>query len=452
MTKRGKKWIRAIPVIFSLLILLVLTGCVSMSVEDLYALPALSERYMSLQNEVDKITDAGAEYAAPTSGANRQALQLEDIDGDGSKEALAFFRVSGSSNPLQIHVFQRTEGKYVSAAVIEGSGANIESVNYADMNGDGSKEMIVGWQLSSGINLVSAYTMNDFQPVEIIHEDCTEFSMCALSGRPDVILMRISSADSANEAVLFRLTDDGEVESSSALLSDGIEAVVRIRSSRLKDECSAVFVESNYNGGSKITDILAYSGGALKNVSRDDSGISLSTTRAMNIYCRDIDGDGMLEVPKPVPLPSVSDSATVYYIIDWYSYNSKGQITRDMSTYHNFSDNWYLRLPDGWRGNIAVRRSDSAGERAIVFSYLTGDNAAEEAVEAADFLAISVLSDSNREERAAESDRFILLRQGGSIYTGIVLTPPDKVPLQFSQTEIMDDFHIIYSEWITGET
>ena len=42
MTKRGKKWIRAIPVIFSLLILLVLTGCVSMSVEDLYALPELS--------------------------------------------------------------------------------------------------------------------------------------------------------------------------------------------------------------------------------------------------------------------------------------------------------------------------------------------------------------------------------------------------------------------------
>ena len=37
------------------------------------------------------LLESGAEYAAPVSGSNIQPVQLEDLDGDGEEEALAFF-------------------------------------------------------------------------------------------------------------------------------------------------------------------------------------------------------------------------------------------------------------------------------------------------------------------------------------------------------------------------
>ena len=73
--------------------------------EELYALPTLPVKYTELNARITEILEGGAEYAAPTSGANIQPIQLVDLDGDRREEALAFFRNSGDEKPLKIYVF-----------------------------------------------------------------------------------------------------------------------------------------------------------------------------------------------------------------------------------------------------------------------------------------------------------------------------------------------------------
>ena len=84
-----------------------LSGCAMRTVEDLYALPKRSEEYDKLQSAID-IAMAGLDYAAPLSGTNRQTLQTADLDGDGREEYLVFAK-GKSDRPLQLLIFQQDE-------------------------------------------------------------------------------------------------------------------------------------------------------------------------------------------------------------------------------------------------------------------------------------------------------------------------------------------------------
>lgn len=438
--------IRKIMILLSGLMLSVLCGCASMSAEDFYALPQLSEGYLQLQNRIDEILVSGAEYSAPISGTNRQAVQLEDIDGDGVKEAIVFFRFIGSDKPQKIYVFRNVDGVYEEVARIEGDGSGIESINYADMDGDGIKEIAVGWQIASGMNMLTVYTMREFQPAMILNTDYTEYVMYDLDGNgsSDVIVLRLTASETGGEALMYTLTEEGETVNTMALLSDGTESLRRLRTGRLVDGYPSILIESTINGSGIITDILACKNGTITNITIDETlGLS-DTVRSTAVYCRDINGDDTLEVPKLISLPSLSESTT-YYLTEWYNYRMNGRVSKVCTTYNNYTDYWYLVIPDGWINVITVQRQDVlSGERSIVFSYI--GNGLENAV---DFLAIYTLSGDNREERAASGDRFVLAKDDETIYAAEILGGRFKIDV--SEELIKERFGILYSEWQTGE-
>ena len=427
-----------------------LTGCMRSTADELYALPQLSEEYLQLQGLIDKELNSGAEYAAPASGSNRQAVQLEDIDGDGIREAIVFFNFIGSDRPLKIYVYrQDAGGDYQEALRIEGEGSGVESISYIDMDGDGIKEIAVGWQIASGINMMSVYSVKGLQVTPIINTDYTQYVTCDMGEEPgsDLVVLRAASSDPAGEAFIYSLAANGEVITSSARLTDGVADVFRVRTTGLADGRQGVFVESALSGGGIVTDVLAFRDGKLVNVTMDETtGRSEGTVRTYEVYCRDINGDGLLDVPVPVALPAVSESTT-FYMIDWYTYASDGEGQRIFSTYSNYTDSWYLILPEEWRGEITVRRTDGvSGERAIVFSRLERDGTFS------DFLIIYTLTGENRAERATYGSRFVLLAEEETIYAAAMLEDPSGFDLPLSEELIRSSFRIIYSEWITGET
>ena len=97
---------RMLTAAVGLLLLLSASGCgFSFSPTDLYSLPQLPEEYTELNSSLNQLLESGAEYAAPVSGSNIQPVQLEDLDGDGEEEALAFFRNSADEKPLKIYIW-----------------------------------------------------------------------------------------------------------------------------------------------------------------------------------------------------------------------------------------------------------------------------------------------------------------------------------------------------------
>ncbi len=438
-----------ISIVALALLLMTVSGCFTITADELYSLPQASEEYVKLQEQINTVLAPGTEYSPPTFGPNRQSVQLKDIDSDGVNEAIAFFRTTGDK-PLKIYIMEQTDGTYRTADVIEGDGVEIESIRYADMDGDGVSEFIVGWQASAVLLHMSIYSIRDYQHALLKDSDYAELVVNDMNndGNMDVVALRLPSSDFPGEAEMFFLMPDGEISNSLAPLSKGIESITSVVKGNLSDGTPAIFVEGGYTGGNVVTDLLTWRYNDLVNVTASkSSGVSEDTLRAYSIYSTDINKDDVVEVPSPRLLESSSD--TKYYSIDWSSYDRFGNKSDIFTTYHDFSDGWYLILPDDWEDSITVRRDDTiSGERTLIFSYLTETDSVGEEIRSIDFLKIYTLSGDNKDDRARLEGRFKLLEHGEIICAAEILTT--EVPLTVNKAIITENFRPLYSDWTTG--
>jgi len=423
--------------------MLLLSGCFAVSLEDLYSLPEPAGEYLQLQTLIDAETSGGSEYAAPTGGSNRQSIQLIDLDGDGADEAIVFFR--DAQNNLRICVYSASGGAYAQVLTIEGHGTSVGRVEYADLTGSGVSEIVVAWQIGSGLRMLRVYSMEGWGGNQLLTADCTEFAVCDMnvSGGDELLVLRFDSAE-GGVVDMYSFSESGESILSSALFSTGIHSLERIRIGALAEDLPVLYIESKYEEGWLVTDLFVSRRGRLKNLSQDlSSGIS-STLRRDNIYCSDIDGDRYIEIPVPVTLHPQTDGVT-HTAIDWYSYDSAGIRNLDVSTYHNQSDGWYLLLREDQRENLSVRREEGlvSGERVVVLSKVEPKTG-----RIRDLLAVYTLTGENRRERAQLPGRVLLLDDSTTLYAAELLSPSAV----FTEEEVKNSFRLIYSEWMTGLT
>ena len=430
-----------------LLFLLLLSACSpGRDMEELMALPKLPQEYLELQQALDDLQAGGAAFSAPVSGSYRQSVQFYDVNGDGAEEALAFFRTSGE-RPLKICIFIRSGSRYETAAVVEGDGASIESVTYADMDGDGWTELVVGWGMDAELKMLTVYSLKAFQVSPIANAGYTQYTVGDLNedGHSELLLVRLGDGDKNGTAELIGVSRDGETVNASSRISTGMESISRLTCGTLLDRKPALFVEGSVSG-SLVTDILLCEGETLRNVTLGSDEISEGTFRSSSVGLRDMNGDGVPEIPIPRALPALGE--TIYRVLDWYAFNSRGIRRLQLSTYHNFSDSWYLTLSEYWGDRISIRREDTdAGERAVVFSRWNG---ADKPV--TDFLIIYTISGASREELASRQGRFILYSGAEITYAAQLLLTKDDWSLAPDETQIRRSFGLIYSEWISGST
>ena len=92
-------------------LLTLLTGCGARTIDQMYSLPRRSERNNNLRAAIES-SMTGKVYAAPVSGANQESVQTADLDGDGKEEYLVFSKVL-QDDSLQILLFnQLTDENY----------------------------------------------------------------------------------------------------------------------------------------------------------------------------------------------------------------------------------------------------------------------------------------------------------------------------------------------------
>lgn len=438
---------------------LALSGCgLFRPIEDLYTLPALPDEYSQLQSGIQKVMDdMDAEFAGIVYGSYTSTIQLLDMDGNGEQEiAAVFLRVINTEDtdkPLRVCLFQRGEDDtYRLTHTIQGSGTYIHSVTYEDVTGDGLREIIVSWQVSSSVYNLSAYQLTPegvnvlmstsynerFITVDLDEDNCKEL----------VVFQRHTSESERNRAEYYRLKDGTMVMASSALLSEEIRNINSANSGRLSDGVMGVYVNAETESG-ELTDILVLGENGLRNATLNvEIGNSQTTNRIhTGVNITDINRDGILEIPRPVPALSMDpDLPSDYYITYWWQYNSQGVGTVVSATYHSVSDGWYLVLPNEWLGKITVGRDDSRsarGERAVVFYYWPDT----ETTTAAPFLNIYSLTGDNRYTRARLSGRVTLFSNSSAIYCASLNSAVWNCGLEAS--ELTGRFNLITPEWST---
>ncbi len=214
----------------------------------------------------------------------------------------------------------------------------------------------------------------------------------------------------------------------------------------------AIFAASTYGENGRITDVFISRDGKLENVTLDpETGESGETVRYYTaVAARDINGDGVTEIPQPVPLADykVTGDTVNFWLIRWRQFNSAGEARTVFTTYHNERDGWYFILPDEWEGKLTLSRSDlpGGGERAVTFSYWEGS----EEVEPKPFLTIYRLTGTNRLTRAKSGSRFLLIPPATGDAAVYAAAFRDGWDCGLTEDEVRQRFAIIKTDWYSG--
>lgn len=438
-----------------------LSGCIFETVDKLYALPVLPQEYKDLQSTIETtMNELGAEYATINYGSNTSTIQLLDLDGDGEQETAAvFLRVaSAEEGPMRVCLFrQGSDDTYRQIHMLSGEGNSINSVAYEDLNGDGSREIIVSWQLSGGVHILEAYNLAGTEAVKLMSSTYNEsYIVTDLDGdgsREILVFQQDSTGEGNNLAEYYEYQDGVMLLTSVAPLSDGMRDVSASEVGRLADGCLGVYVSVEMENG-MLTDILVLEADGLVNVTKDvESGASLATARSYTeVGAADINDDGVLEIPRPQQLTPIDpENGSSQYLIYWQQFDSRGKNSTSCITYHAVSDSWYLNLPNGWDvRNIAVARDDSLssrGERAVVFYYWPDQG--EDGGAPEKFLTIYRLTGSNRNARAKLAGRTTLYADGTATYCAVLDTGVWDCGL--NEEELVQRFKLIMVEWASKQ-
>ena len=430
-----------LPVCVFLLTLL-LTGCATRTIDEMYCLPRRSERNNNLRYAIET-SMTGRVYSAPVSGANQESVQTADLDGDGKEEYLVFAKVL-QDDSLQILLFnQLEEESYELWETIDCKGSSFEQVQYAQIDDKPGCELIVGTQLNEKVTrTVSLFSFGSGQTDKIKSMIYIKFVVCDLdsNGRSELMVIQNGEAEADSGSVrLYSFTDGNVVGSVEAKLSVSPEHIRRIAVNKLDSGEQAVYVASACNETAVITDIFALREGAFANISQSsDLGTSMQTLRNYFIYAEDLNNDGVLELPS---LVSMMYNTTEQNLIRWFTVDINGRETDRLYTFHNIQDGWYLQLEGEWIDRFAAEKNETT------YTFYMWNNSYGTAVPV---FTVYSLTGKDRDMQAQAQNRFPLYRGEDVVYAAKLES--GSAIYGMTETYLRENFHLIRQDWKTTES
>lgn len=421
---------------------LVFSGCntVGTNTDGLLEPPRPTGELYEIQQALEQNASGGIQLKYPQTGSYRSAFVLHDCDGDGEEEALAFYALESEAQetvpPLHVSLIDRVEEEWRPQTEISLPGT-INQVDFADLDGDGREEILLGWvQASTLENKLAVYTFRENTLIQRMQENYTQYAVCNLiSGRrtPQLLLFLLNTADKVASAQLLSLQSGGIQQEGTVSLDGGATSYTAPQVGYLKDGTPAVYLDAYKGTSAMITEIVYYTEPQEGNSTASDtaatptSGLTspfhdsatLSndiTLRPVSAVSRDMDHDNVLDMPLMTPLPgyeSVVDAEKLY-LTTWRNYDGR-RFENVFSSVMNYEEEYYLRFPQKWAGDntVNVTMSRTTGRRESVFYVWDPVNR----IRGEELLSIQVVSGRDWEEQTDEQRQgYIELAQKNGQY------------------------------------
>lgn len=438
---------RILTAMLFLLTALLFSGCTMRTVEQMYALPKRSEEFNEMQSAIDTAM-YGMTYASPQSGENQQTVQMADLNGDGMDEIIVFAK-GATEKPLQVLIFtQDEEGRVRTMDTIGSNGLAFEQVEYVNFDDQPGLELVVGIQVGEQVQRsVAVYTFRNNDAELMLMNGYSKFITSDLDedGLSELMVFRQGEMEIQQAMAVLYLTKNGQIERSVELsLSCGAADIRRILQGKLQNGTSAVYVASTPNTNAMVTDVLTLKNGSFVNLTfTGEINTSIPTLRNFYVYSEDIDGDGVMEIPSAVTMKPLSNWQTPEHrqFLRWYSLDDNGWEYNKLFTFHNFVGGWYLQLHSGWASRITVEQ-----ENGIYRFYLW-----DESYQIATYLfTLYVFTGSDRDEKAVQAGRFALYRAEGVAYAASLTVA--AADYDITEEYLKDSFRLVRQDWQTGDT
>ena len=289
------------------LICLLFCGCTPFyAVSELLSPPQFSADNAALRKAFEATAGKNVQYRSPVSGENLSAFLLEDLDADGEREALVFYSPDSLDSTVHIGVLEQTDGVWQSVQDVACSGSDVFSAETLDMDCDGQTELIVCFGMPDGSRLMSVFSCaaQPFSLIKLSDNSYTAMRCADLNGDGQTEIFTIFLyPDAGGQTAQARVLQKTQTEVSTVdkcFLDGKVTGYGDIFLCPTDTEC--VLFADAYRGDSEmLTEVIVWDRESKTMRAPLLDGQTRSNTKTVRytrVASRDIDGDGMPEIPR----------------------------------------------------------------------------------------------------------------------------------------------------------
>ena len=307
-----KYFLITVTLIISLILIIMATGFEFQNLESLMKPPMVEGENREIQIAFENFAGKQYKLVTPLKGVHRSAYNFFDLNGDNDNEVIVFYSKDGETDIVRMNVLDRkTDGTWVSIADVETEYSDVQQVEFADLNGDKIKEIIVGWTVYQNeyAKTMNVYMLSKVKSIYVFEKvyNSTYYDFRTLDidcdNKDDILKIDYSPNVSAMgyAASFIAYSDDVIQDISSIDLDLSFSSITSITSDLIKKENRRrIYFDGPKHESGLITDCIFYN--TTKNCFEKEKTLyqplSLLSTRISNINSKDVNSDGIIEIPK----------------------------------------------------------------------------------------------------------------------------------------------------------
>ncbi len=296
----------------------------------------------------------------PRSGEYRAAFIMEDLDSDGLTEALVFYDVDEEA--AHINLLHQNGGEWRSVNDLSVHSADIYSVTFGDMDGDGVRELVVCWDMFSNRTYqVSVYTLNGNRITERFSSACSALTVEDLTGDGHDDCLLLNADAQALTASLWSLSANVMTEVGRCAVDGHVQSLKTVQTVTFEGDRRAVFVDCEKSGDMLVTQLMYWDDGVLVAPFYSAANVgNVLTARPAHFPAGDVDEDGAWEWPTCVPLEghggeSGTHTATCWITTFWNWDMERREPIEKFSCIYNDDDRYYLLTDEEFTSRFTTR-------------------------------------------------------------------------------------------------
>lgn len=375
------------------------TGRLIRPVSSLISPPLYYEEYEELVDAFNKKVNSEVSFCSPQSGDYRSAIVVEDLDSDGTTEALIFYKDSNDKTVARMHYFNTADGKWISKGDFNGYGDRVESVEITDMDGDDKSEIIVNWNTSgvSSGNTLSIYRSSRFEDKykEISNESCSVSEIVDIdgNGKKDLFFITQNNVSGVNQRIakVMKLFGDSVIQMGEIKIDPNVSGYTSVKTEKsAEDSPLKIYVDAMKGENQMITEVIYWDSAEsvlCAPLLDTETLTNNATLRYEPVASADVNNDGVIDIPVQSEILGSGDDYLTentenVYITKWINFETKNSYTIVANTLINYSDGYMVSLDKKEIKSTGIRnyraqncwilyRTDSSGENiGELFSIL----------------------------------------------------------------------------------
>ncbi|MDR0914383.1 MAG: VCBS repeat-containing protein [Oscillospiraceae bacterium] len=359
-----------------------LSGCIDLDFQngELIHAPKADAEHSAVQAVIDDVTGGNYILKFPQSGEYKTAIIFKDMNNDGQSEAVCFYSPNDpAAAAVNVLIIEQKDSNWQKAGVFTATATELNRVLFADINGDGTAEIIAGYgALPQSISKLAVYgfTANGTTEFTLPNTDnIKNFEVAAFTGEKhsDIITLSVSATGEGYARLISWRSDTSSLGVlAQTPLQSGIATFEQILCCELGTNTKGIIADAKTSDGSYITQVLYFDYD--ENTFKNTLATNNTTLRSNPIFSMDTDGNGSYEIPvcTTFGFAENEDKTKVGFLTAYCNYDiNTDQLTPVLSGVADATGAYFLNLPAKWNAQNVTMRINSNENTLLFYEWST---------------------------------------------------------------------------------